>query len=185
MSDLGAALLQIARNAIGAHFGIPPAAGPDQAALPNLQEPGATFVTLMQDGKLRGCIGTLLPCQPLADDVRENACNAAFGDPRFMPLTREEWARTKLEVSLLTPPQPMRFEDEADALAQLRPGIDGVVFRAGPRRSTFLPQVWEQLPTPTEFLAHLKRKAGLPADYWGPEVQLERYEVRKWKEPSP
>lgn len=179
MPDLGVALLHLARDAIGSRFGLP-AAAPDR--LPELGEPGASFVTLMQDGKLRGCIGTLLPHQALADDIRENACNAAFGDPRFLPLTLEEWARTKVEVSLLTPPRPMRFKDEADALAQLRPGIDGVLLTAGWRRATFLPQVWEQLPTPSEFLSHLKRKAGLPADYWGPELQLERYEVRKWKE---
>jgi len=179
MPDLGATLLHLARDAIGSRFGLP-AAAPD--SLRELGEPGASFVTLMQDGKLRGCIGTLQPHQALADDVRENACNAAFRDPRFLPLSLEEWARTKVEVSLLTPPQPMRFKDEADALAQLRPGIDGVLLAAGYRRATFLPQVWEQLPTPSEFLGHLKRKAGLPADYWGPDVQLERYEIRKWKE---
>ena len=153
--------------------------------MPELKEPGATFVTLMQDGKLRGCIGTLEPQRSLADDVRENAFNAAFRDPRFPPLTSGEWDRTLVEVSLLTAPQPMSFKDEADALAQLRPGIDGVVFSAGFRRSTFLPQVWEQLPEPSQFLANLKTKAGLPADYWGPDVKLERYEVRKWKETSP
>lgn len=180
MPDLGSALLRLARDAIAGRFGLPATAARDDP--PELGEPGATFVTLMQDGDLRGCIGTLLPHQSLANDVRENACNAAFRDPRFPPLTLQEWARTKVEVSLLTPPQPMQFKDEADALAQLRPGIDGIVLIAGYRRATFLPQVWEQLPTPSEFLAHLKRKAGLPADYWGPDVQLERYEVRKWKE---
>lgn len=180
MPDLGSALLQLARDAIAGRFGLPAMAAPDDP--PELGEPGATFVTLMQDSNLRGCIGTLLPHQSLANDVRENAYNAAFRDPRFPPLTLQEWARTKVEVSLLTPPQPMQLKDEADALAQLRPGVDGIVLSAGYRRATFLPQVWEQLPTPSEFLAHLKRKAGLPADYWGPDVQLERYEVRKWKE---
>lgn len=176
---LGAALLKLAREAIEGHFGGPPDPVPD---LPELREPGATFVTLMQGDRLRGCIGSLLACQPLADDVRDNACNAAFRDPRFPPLDSRDWAQTRVEVSLLTRPEPMQFKDEADALAQLRPGIDGVIFSVGGRRSTFLPQVWEQLPEPAEFMAHLKRKAGLPADYWGPDVRLERYAVRKWKE---
>lgn len=185
MADLGFALLQLARDAIDERLGEPPTPTSNLDTVPELKEPGATFVTLMQDGNLRGCIGSLEPRRSLAEDVRENACNAAFRDPRFPPLTDEEWARTTVEVSLLTPSQPIRFKDEADALAQLRPGIDGVVFTAGFRRSTFLPQVWEQLPEPSEFMAHLKKKAGLPADYWGPDVQLERYEVRKWKESSP
>ena len=77
------------------------------------------------------------------------------------------------------------FGSETEALGQLRPNIDGIIFSAGNRRSTFLPQVWEQLPEPAEFMAHLKQKAGLPADYWGPDVQLQRYSVKKWKEPLP
>jgi AmmeMemoRadiSam system protein A len=100
--------------------------------------------------------------------VRANAIAAAFRDPRFAPLTAEELPRTRVEVSLLTAPVPMSFADEADALRQLRPDIDGVIFSAGNHRSTFLPQVWEQLPDPRQFMAHLKQKAGLPADYWGP-----------------
>ena len=88
-------------------------------------------------------------------------------------------------MSLLTPAEPMSFRDEADALAQLRPEIDGVIFSASGRRSTFLPQVWEQLPDPAVFMAHLKQKAGLPAAYWGPDVRLERYAVKKWKEEQP
>ena len=122
------------------------------------------------------------------DDVPEveagpaNAVAAAFRDPRFAPLTVEELPRTRVEVSLLTAPVPMRFTDEADALRQLRPHVDGIIFSVGNHRSTFLPQVWEQLPAPSQFMAHLKQKAGLPADYWSAEVELQRYEVRKWKE---
>ena len=92
---------------------------------------------------------------------------------------------TRVEVSLLTPAESMTFTDEADALAQLRPEVDGVIFSAGRHRSTFLPQVWEQLPEPAVFLARLKQKAGLPPNYWGPDVRLERYTVKKWKEPAP
>jgi AMMECR1 domain-containing protein len=97
-------------------------------------------------------------------------------------LQSAEWPRLSVEVSLLTAATPMTFSDEADALRQLRPGIDGVVFVCGTLRSTFLPQVWEQLPQPQVYMSHLKQKAGLPADFWSPEVKLFRYEVQKWKE---
>jgi hypothetical protein len=142
-------------------------------------------VTLTQRGELRGCIGSLQAWRPLLQDVQDNARNAAFRDPRFSQLRKEELPITRVEVSLLTPAEPMSFHDEADALAQLRPEIDGVIFSASGRRSTFLPQVWEQLPDPAVFMAHLKQKAGLPAGYWGPDVRLERYAVKKWKEEQP
>jgi len=175
----GKVLLGIARNAIAESLGLPhePATQADW-----LKQPGAVFVTLTQHGQLRGCIGSLEAHRSLADDVYHNACAAAFQDPRFMPLEKEEFALTRCEVSLLSPPEPMSFRDETDALAQLRPGIDGVVFEYGRHRSTFLPQVWEQLPHPREFMAHLKQKAGLSADFWSPEVRLSRYTVEKWKE---
>ncbi|WP_310450139.1 AmmeMemoRadiSam system protein B [Sulfuritalea sp.] len=182
-ADPGPALLVRARNAIASHFKQATRAEPDH---PALALPGATFVTLTQNGQLRGCIGSLQAHRPLDQDVRANAVAAAFRDPRFPPLKVEELARTRVEVSLLTAPQPMSFTDEADALRQLRPNIDGIIFIAGEGgklgRSTFLPQVWEQLPEPRMFMAHLKQKAGLPADYWSAEVQLQRYEVQKWKE---
>lgn len=183
MPNLGTTLLTLARNAIAAHFG--DATAPVAAALPELAENGATFVTLTQRGQLRGCIGSLEAWRPLAQDVQANALAAAFRDPRFKPLDATELPLTRVEISLLTPAEPMRFTSEADALAQLRPEEDGVIFIAGQRRSTFLPQVWEQLPDPAVFMAHLKQKAGLPPDYWGPEVQLQRYQVQKWKEPAP
>lgn len=179
--SLGRALLIRARNAIAAEFGQPPVAEPDD---PALGQPGATFVTLTQGGILRGCIGSLEANRALDADVRANARAAAFQDPRFTPLSADELPRTRVEVSLLTPPVPIEFVDEEDALRQLRPNIDGVIFESGERRGTFLPQVWESLPTPTQFLAHLKQKAGLPADFWAPNVKLHRYEVQKWKEPQ-
>ncbi len=182
MPDLGTTLLTLARNAIAARFGLP--AAPVAVDLPELAKMGATFVTLTKHGDLRGCIGSLEAWRPLVQDVQENARSAAFRDPRFEPLSADEWPLTRVEVSLLTPPEPLAFRDEADALAQLRPNIDGVIFSAGNRRSTFLPQVWEQLPEPADFMARLKQKAGLPANYWGPDVRLERYTVRKWKEPT-
>ncbi len=179
--NLGAALLIRARNAIGAEFGQPPAPEPDDSALSN---PGAVFVTLTQQGRLRGCIGSLEAWRPLDADVRGNARAAAFRDPRFAPLTAEEFGRTRVEVSLLTPPSPLTFTDQEDAIRQLRPGVDGVIFEHRGQRGTFLPQVWENLPDRREFFAHLKQKAGLPTDFWAPDVKLFRYEVRKWKEPE-
>ncbi|MCE1181620.1 MAG: AmmeMemoRadiSam system protein A [Rhodocyclales bacterium] len=177
---LGDSLLKLARQAINSHFGQPTATFTvDQ---PELQKSGASFVTLTQNGQLRGCIGSLQAWRPLAQDVQQNALAAALRDPRFKPLTAEELARTRVEVSLLTAPEPMQFSSEADLLGQLRPGVDGIIFSAGPHRATFLPQVWEQLPTPQAFMAQLKRKAGLAADYWGDEVRIERYGVQKWKE---
>lgn len=176
---LGRQLLALARNAIEHRLrGIPEAAAAD----PALAAPGAVFVTLTQGGELRGCIGSLEAWRPLAEDVRENACAAAFRDPRFPPLAADELPRTRVEVSLLTPAEPVAFADEADALRQLRPGKDGIVFECGGRRATFLPQVWEQLPEPARFLGQLKRKAGLPGDFWSDDVRLSRYRVDKWKE---
>lgn len=180
MPELGSTLLILARNAIAGRFGRP-GQGVDTDR-PDLHLPAATFVTLTRHDNLRGCIGSLEAWRPLLVDVQENALAAAFRDPRFTPLTVDELPLTRVEVSLLTPPAALEFASEADALAHLRPGIDGLIFSAGARRSTFLPQVWEQLPAAADFLAHLKQKAGLPASYWGSDVRLERYTVQKWKE---
>lgn len=179
MDELGQTLLQLARRSISEALGEAAPATPD---LPALHENAATFVTLTQAGELRGCIGSLEAHRPLIDDVRANARAAAFRDPRFPPLTRDELARTRVEVSLLTPAEPLFVADEADALARLRPHVDGLILAAGGRRATFLPQVWEQLPEPAVFLARLKQKAGLPADYWSHELRLWRYMVQKWQE---
>jgi uncharacterized protein len=179
--SLGAALLIRARNAIAHEFGMAGQPEPDEATL---TQPGATFVTLTQNGQLRGCIGSLEAWRPLDADVRSNAKAAAFRDPRFNPLTRDEFDRTRVEVSLLTPAVPLSFKDEADAIHQMRPGIDGMIFECHGRRGTFLPQVWESLPEPYQFFAHLKQKAGLAVDFWSPDVRLHRYEVKKWKDPE-
>jgi len=176
---LGTALLIRARNAIAAAFAIAPQAEPPH---PALREPGATFVTLTQGGALRGCIGSLEAWRALDEDVKSNAQSAAFRDPRFAPLGRDEFERTRVEVSLLTPAEPMSFSDEADAVRQLQPGIDGMIFECHGRRGTFLPQVWESLPAPQQFFSHLKQKAGFSPDFWSPEVKLYRYGVQKWKE---
>lgn len=179
----GPLLLQIARtsisNALGRALAMPEPTG--QAA-ELLEAPGASFVTLNQRGQLRGCIGSLQAHRPLIQDIRANAVAAALHDPRFAPLTLPELDITTVEVSVLSAMQPLLFDSEADALTQLRPGVDGVVFEFGRYRSTFLPQVWEQLPKPRQFMAHLKQKAGLAPDFWAPGVQLQRYTVAKFKE---
>ncbi|TSE34227.1 AmmeMemoRadiSam system protein A [Tepidimonas charontis] len=192
-TELGSALLRLARHAIGTALGaLPAAAGSDTngmrfspAVEAALSAPGATFVTLTQDGALRGCIGTLQPWRPLRDDVQANAVAAALRDTRFVPLRREELARTRIEVSLLSATEPVPAHRREDALQRLRPGIDGVIFQWHDRRSTFLPQVWAQLPQPRAFLRQLVAKAGLPPDFWDDAVQLQRYTVTKWCEPEP
>lgn len=178
-TEKGATLLQLARAEIAGKLG---EESPQPADKTWLREPGATFVTLTRAGELRGCIGTLEAHRALGIDVRENAVAAAFHDPRFMPLSRGEFRGVRVEVSLLSPTQTISVADERSALAALRPHIDGVVLEYGQHRGTFLPQVWEQLPEPAEFLAHLKRKAGLPMDFWADGVRLARYTVSKWKE---
>jgi len=180
-NQLGFILLSLARSAIAKQFGINNMV---VSNLPQLAEPGATFVTLTQNKALRGCIGSLEAHRLLAQDVQENAVAAAFRDPRFPPLTKDELAITQVEVSLLSPMQAMRFSSEQDAIAQMRPGIDGMVLQYRQQRGTFLPQVWEQLPQPQQFMAHLKRKAGLTEDFWSDEIKLARYTVTKWKETS-
>lgn len=178
-AEKGATLLKLARAEIAQHLGQTRALAAD---VPWLVEHGACFVTLMRDGELRGCVGTLEAHRPLGVDVRENALAAAFRDPRFAPLTRAEFDDIRVEVSLLSASEPLAARTEAHALESLRPGVDGVVLEYRYLRSTFLPQVWEQLPDPAEFLAYLKRKAGLPVDFWAPEIRLSRYTVNKWKE---
>jgi len=157
----GPALLSLARQAIVwqvAGRGPPPV---PETLPPALQRPGAAFVTLHRNGALRGCIGSLAAHRPLAADVAENAVRAALNDPRFPPLTAAELDGLEVSVSVLTPPEPIAWRDEADLLAKLRPRHDGLIIEDGPRRALFLPAVWEQLPDPREFLAHLKQKAGL------------------------
>ena len=147
-----------------------------------LAQPGATFVTLTLDGMLRGCIGSLQAHRPLGVDVAANAENAAFRDPRFAPLAAHEWPRVEAEVSLLTAPERVAFSDEVDLLVKLRPGVDGVILEQGPRRGTFLPQVWETLPDRRRFVEELKRKAGLPADTRLLHCKVWRYQVMKWRQ---
>lgn len=184
-TEQGACVVQIARAALHAAVGaaVPAAQGTHDD---DLQMPGASFVTLTQQGQLRGCIGSLQAHRPLAQDVRANAQAAALQDPRFSPVRAGEAAGLGVEVSVLTPSVPLTFANQAHALWQLRPGVDGVVFECVHEgrayRSTFLPQVWEQLPNVLNFMAHLKVKAGLSANFWSPAVRLAVYQVQKFYE---
>lgn len=153
--------------------------GTDQ---PWLDEPGASFVTLTIDGRLRGCIGTITAYRPLSADVAGNAEAAALSDRRFAPITARELPALQIEVSVLSIPEDLDCTDESQACAQLRPGIDGVILQTPGHRATFLPQVWDKLANPHTFLAQLRLKAGLPIDYWANDLRLSRYTVRAYHE---
>ena len=142
-----------------------------------LEEPGAVFVTLEREGRLRGCIGSYVARRPLVEDVAENAFAAAFLDPRFPPLSREETDGLDLHISLLTPPVPVEATTRRELLDTLRPGVDGLLLEDPPHRATFLPQVWEALPDPDEFLDQLFMKGGLPRGHWSPTLRFHRYTV--------
>ena len=135
----------------------------------------ATFVTLEKGGQLRGCIGALAAYQPLVQDVAAHAYAAAFEDPRFPEVRMEEFPALEVHISVLSPPEPLHFASEDELLAQLRPGEDGLILHFRHHRGTFLPSVWEHLTDPYVFLAQLKQKAGLPLDFWSPELRVERY----------
>ena len=177
-------LLRLARQAL--ELGVrgeklPPL---DLASLsPHLREDGASFVTLTQHGDLRGCIGALEAYQALAEDVREHAVAAALNDYRFPPVQTGELGGIRLEVSRLTAPVPLEYSSPEDLLVKLRPHVDGVVLKDGSRRSTFLPQVWEQLENPEEFLAHLCAKMGAPHDQWRKKhLDVLIYQVEEFNE---
>lgn len=142
-----------------------------------LRLPGASFVTLEINKRLRGCIGTLEAYQPLIQDIAQNAHSAAFRDPRFLPLTIEEYPKITKHISILSKPTPIHFDSEEDLLKQIRPDIDGLILSDKGHRGTFLPAVWESLPDPNLFLQHLKSKAGLPVNHWSKTLTIERYTV--------
>jgi AmmeMemoRadiSam system protein A len=175
----GETLLAIARGAIEKNL---LEKTPATLDLPWLRQAGATFVTLTNNGRLRGCIGSLAPQRPLGADVAENALGAAFRDPRFPALTREEWPQCRVEVSLLSTPKPMRFADEADLLEQVVAGEDGLILEVDGKRGTFLPQVWQGIPDKRDFLRELVKKAGLPPDARLGRCKVSRYRVAKFHE---
>lgn len=185
----GDILLKLARKTIAERLRLP---FPDGESLsPALENqafsvPRGTFVTLTKNHQLRGCIGNLTADRPLREGVQENASHAAFDDPRFPPLSKDEFKDIVIEISLLTEPQKLEFTDSEDLLNKLRPGVDGVILRKGPYSATFLPQVWDQLPDKTAFLSHLCAKAGLSADEWRrPGLEVRTYQVQYFEEESP
>jgi hypothetical protein len=180
----GSLLLRIARMTLeerllagGADRSDPPS--PDAAWL---LDRAATFVSLHKGSRLRGCVGSLEPVRSLHDDVRHNAIAAALEDTRFPPLEAVELAEVSIEVTLLAAREQISCRSEREAIAQLRPGIDGLLLSYHRRRATFLPQVWESLPSAALFLAALKEKAGLGRRFWDRSIVLERYTARSWSE---
>jgi AmmeMemoRadiSam system protein A len=177
--DLGCAVLTLARSAIAEKLGLGEL---ETVNHPGLGQPSATFVTLKQGSQLRGCVGSLQRTRALHDDVRLNAVAAAFRDPRFTPLAAHELPQVSLEVSLLSAEQRIEVTSEEELIARLQPGIDGLLVEYGHHRATLLPQVWQQLQDPREFLAALKLKAGLPEDFWSSGMIVSRYQATTWKE---
>jgi MEMO1 family protein len=178
IEEVGSELIGLARRSVltGLATGEPPRVTIDGAVSPLLAAPGAAFVTLRRhDGALRGCIGSALATRPLMVDVAQHAFNAAFRDPRFPALEWLELPGLSLSVSVLTPPEPMRFADEADLLQQLRPGTDGLIIEDLGRRALFLPSVWEEVPEPRQFLALLKLKAGLGHQQFSATLRAQRF----------
>jgi AmmeMemoRadiSam system protein A len=177
-------LLRLARQALETGVRGKPLPSLDEASLtPALRLEGASFVTLIVHGNLRGCIGALEPYQPLAEDVREHAVAAALEDYRFPNVQESELAGIEIEVSRLTVPVPLKYTDAGDLLARLRPGVDGVILRDGFRRATFLPQVWEKIPDPAEFLANLCYKMGAAPDTWRRKhLEVLVYQVEEFHE---
>ena len=181
--EAGNTLVAIARAAIEHALGMRRRPPLTQGAA-WLENEGASFVTLRtRKGALRGCIGSLWPRRPLGEDVAENAVAAALRDPRFAPLTPDELADVRIEVSVLGKPEPIEHGGSEEALlAAIQPYKDGIILEWGAHRATFLPQVWHEIPDPRAFLAALKRKAGLSSDFWAPDVRIWRYHVQKFEE---
>ncbi len=151
-----------------------------------LRDMGASFVTLKLDDTLRGCIGTLEASHPLAEDVRQHAYAAALHDVRFPPVSTEEVGSILIEISVLGLPAPIEYKSADDLISKLRPGIDGVIVRHQKKRATFLPQVWDRIPTPSTFLSMLCEKADLHADHWKTgNLSVHKYEVESFKENAP
>jgi len=177
-----ARLLELARGSIArGSGGRQPGPTPEDAWSPALLEQRATFTTLTLEGELRGCCGTIEPQRALVEDVWHNAWASAYADPRFWPVSTTELGLLEIAISVLTPLEPIAAGDEAELIAALEPGVDGLVLRCGAARATFLPAVWESLPDPREFVAHLRRKAGWSADSWPRAMTAFRYRTETFR----
>ena len=182
-SGHGPRLLKLVRETIGLRLGLVEKV--DQSGLDGevLNQDLATFITLKKDGQLRGCIGNLEATGPLLESLTQNARHAAFNDHRFSPLSKEELERVRIDISILSRPVRLQFDDGNDLLAKLRPGTDGVILKKGRARATFLPQVWKQLPRPRHFMEHLCQKAGLSLESWQDEdIEIYLYQVQSFEE---
>jgi AmmeMemoRadiSam system protein A len=180
-----AALLRLARSSIEAKLVKEMMVIRPEKLTPALKENRGCFVTLHKNGALRGCIGTIEAIKPLVDSVEENALNAAFRDHRFSSLEEKELKDINIEVSVLSVPQELSFEDNNDLKRKLKKGIHGVILSSGWHKATFLPQVWEQLPEVENFLEHLCIKAGMGKDCWkNKTTRIQTYETEFFSEPS-
>ena len=184
----GRMLVKLARQTISERLGVKVYDSASDASALALQDDClkshcGTFVTLKIGGQLRGCIGNLSASESVLEGVKRNAINAAFHDPRFSPLSQDELDRTEIEISILTEPQPLEYRDGQDLIQKLRVNVDGVIIRKGHYSATFLPQVWEQLPEPDDFLTHLCRKAGLSSEAWkSSKLEVLTYQVQYFEE---
>jgi len=178
-------LLKLARSTVAAKLAADSPAANSAAASPALAEKRGCFVTLHKKGMLRGCIGTIEPVESLLANVEENALNAAFRDPRFPPLKRDELPLVTFEVSVLSVPQVLDYDDAVDLLSKLKPGIHGVILERGWQRATFLPQVWQQLPDKKAFLENLCQKAGMARSAWKQgDLTVKIYQAEYFSEPD-
>ncbi|MCL2789501.1 MAG: AmmeMemoRadiSam system protein A [Desulfobulbus sp.] len=184
----GQILVRWARQQIEQHLGVVPSrlVTDEELDLPEFRQVLGVFVTLHKRNALRGCIGSLTGAEPIVDGVRRQALNAAFYDSRFSPVTAAELDALHMEVSVLTTPQPLPYENAGQLLQLLRPDVDGIILEGpGGTRATFLPQVWKQLPTPEQFLAHLCRKAGLEEGAWrSGRLHISTYQVQSFEQPN-
>lgn len=180
----GQALVKLARQTIAERLGKKSIkVDPDAMADIAFQDHRGTFVTLTINKQLRGCIGNLDSTESILAGIKRNAVNAAFHDPRFPALKAHELDQVDIEISILTEPHRLEYGDSKDLLAKLRVHVDGVILSKGPANATFLPQVWEQLPKPEQFLSHLCMKAGLPADDWEKSrLEILTYQVQYFEE---
>lgn len=180
------ALLALARDELGSRLGATGAAVPVAGRdAPPLGTHAASFVTLTEGGRLRGCIGSISAHRPLAEDVAANALAAGLRDPRFAPVTADDLARLRLKVAVLSRPAPLEVGSQYEALSRIVPGLDGLILSSAGRRGLFLPMVWESLPDPADFLDALKQKAGLPRDHWADDLTLQRFRAESFSEAEP
>jgi uncharacterized protein len=175
-------LLSLARRSIELGLAEERLAAAPGSSSPMLNQHRATFVTLHEHQDLRGCCGSIEPRFPLAEDVWRNAWASAFADPRFPPLSRDEYPALDVHISVLSPLERVPVASEGELLAVLRPDRDGLLLARGAARATFLPSVWESLEDPVQFVRQLKLKAGWRPDFWSPDIEVWRYETESFGE---